>query len=170
MQALNDSQNRLLCDFLLLCFFCSFWFVIIVKTVKQSLKDRFYEVKCIFNQLHPRVITLRALLTLSKAVVCWAVSLGRSGCVGVKPRLEATFRPWDWTLWLGGWVSTSGFIGCCWKFCSICCSWESQWWSRKDRSLGQDWTEMQGERLCTSHHTSTHLLTLCGLKELGHSS
>lgn len=49
MHALNDSQDRLRCDFILFCFFCSFWFVIIVKTVQQRLKDRVYEVKCIFN-------------------------------------------------------------------------------------------------------------------------
>lgn len=49
LQALNDSQDRLRCYFILLCFFCSFWFVIIVKTVEQRLKDRVWGKKGIFN-------------------------------------------------------------------------------------------------------------------------
>lgn len=53
IHASNDSQDSLCCDFIPLGFFRSLWFVIVVKTVKQRLKDRVYWVKCIFNYLHP---------------------------------------------------------------------------------------------------------------------
>lgn len=60
LHASNDSQDRLRCDFILLGFFCSLWFIIVVKTVKQLLKDRVLGGK----------IHLQLIMSMSELFIC----------------------------------------------------------------------------------------------------